>query len=327
MDQHNPTPIVTCQNSNCEYYLTSENSQIIKNGKNKAGNQTFFCKHCGSYFTETKNTPCYRSHLSKEKIMLIFLLFSEKIPIQGIIRVLEHHEDTIMRYFQKFAQQAMDINDFYIFEIDCGEIELDEIWTYIQKKQKNIKDNDNESWGDFWIFTAVKRDSKLLICFKGGKRNKETCIEFINELFERMDLPTPDNPIKIYSDGNFSYIDPIATTYCEPCMEYGQIIKEIENGVVINVEKKSIFNVHDLSKISTSIVEGMNNKLRQKLSRLGRKVSSFSKTTLGMLMSLNIFQFVSNFMDIKNGLTPMMAEEITDRPWTVDMFLNYRHQL
>lgn len=320
-------PTIACQNPNCEYYLTSEGSSVIKNGRNTAGNQTFFCKHCRTYFPETKNTPYYRSRISKEKIMLIFLLFREKIPIIGVIRVLEHHEDTIIKYFKKFANHAMQINDYFLVEIECGEIEIDEIWTYIMKKKKNVQDNDNKSWGDFWIFTAVKRDTKLLICFKGGKRTQETCNEFISELFERVELPTPDKPIKIYSDGNFDYIDPIAKTYCDPCLEYGQIIKEIENGVVIGIQKRSIFNVHDLSKISTSIVEGMNNKLRQKLSRLGRKVSSFSKTTAGMLMSLNIFPFVSNFMDAKNGLTPMMAEGITEIPWSVDMFLNYRHQL
>ena len=318
---------IPCQNPDCEYYLTVEGSDIMKNGKNSAGNQTFLCKHCGKYFTETKNTPYYRSHIPRERIHLIFLLFGEKIPINGIIRVLKHHEDTIMRYYNKFAEHAININDMFLVEIELGETEIDEIWTYIMKKRKNIEDGDDPSWGDFWIFTAVKRESKLLICFKGGKRNQNTCDEFINELFERVKLPTPENPIKIYSDGNYNYINSIEATYCEPCVEYGQIIKESKNGDINDIEKRCIFNIFDLDNISTSVVEGMNNKLRQKLSRLGRKVSSFSKTIEGMLKSLNIFQFVSNFMDQKKGLTPMMAEGITDRPWTVEMFLSYHHQL
>jgi len=318
---------ITCQNPKCDYYLTSEGSHLIKNGRNTAGNQTFYCKHCKTYFPETKNTPFYRSHLSKEKIMLIFLLFGEKISINGIIRVLMHHEDTILSYYKKFASHAMKINDYFTVEIECGEIEMDEIWTYIMKKNKNLKDGDDPSWGDFWIFTAVKRNSKLLICFKGGKRNQETCDEFISELFERMELPKPENPIILYTDGNYNYIDPIAKTYCEPCLEYGQIIKEKENGEIISIQKRNIVNVQDLSNISTSVVEGINNKLRQKVSRLGRKVSSFSKTIGGMVMALNIFQFISNFIDVKNGQTPMMAEGITDKPWTAEMFLRYTHQL
>ena len=83
----------------------------------------------------------------------------------------------------------------------------------------------------------------------------------------------------------------------------------------------------DLSDVSTSIVEGYNNKLRQKLSRLGRKVASFSKTVEGTVMALNLFQFVSNFMDIKEGQTPIMREGLFEKPWTEHDFLNYHFQL
>ena len=78
----------------------------------------------------------------------------------------------------------------------------------------------------FGFLLQSKNDSKLLICFKGGKHDPETCNEFLNELFERLQLPKPDNRIKFFTDGNYNYIDPIAKTYCEPCMEYGQIIKQ-----------------------------------------------------------------------------------------------------
>jgi len=46
-----------------------------------------------------------------------------------------------------------------------------------------------------------------------------------------------------------------------------------------------------------------------------------------MIMALNIFQFVSNFKDIKNGQTPMMRERLFKKSWTEDDFLNYHFQL
>ena len=318
---------MVCQNPQCIYYLTFEGREIVKNGRNSAGNQTFFCKHCGKYFCETKNTPVYRSHLSKEEIKLIFRLLCEKISINGIIRVLKHHEDTIMRYLRRFAEHAALINKYIIINIGVSEIELDELWSFIFKKNKNLTENDDITYGDFWIFTAIKRDSKLFICFLGGKRNSHTCEKFINLLFDRMELPTPDNPIRISTDGNHDYQSAISKVYCEPCVKYGQIIKEKENGLLINIIKRQIFNEVDLSDVSTSVVEGYNNKLRQKLSRLGRKVASFSKTVEGMIMALNIFQFVSNFMDIKDGQTPMMREGLFKKSWTEDDFLNYHFQL
>ena len=176
----------------------------------------------------------------------------------------------------------------------------------------------------FDTYAGMERLNETLT---GGKNNSHTCEKFINLLFDRMELPTPDNPIRISTDGHHDYQSAISKVYCEPCVKYGQIIKEKENGLLINIIKRQIFNEVDLSDVSTSVVEGYNNKLRQKLSRLGRKVASFSKTVEGMIMALNIFQFVSNFMDIKDGQTPMMREGLFKKPWTEDDFLNYHFQL
>lgn len=318
---------IPCQNPDCKFYLTLEGRDIRKNGRNSAGNQTFLCKHCGKFFTETKNTPLYRSHISLDEIKLIFRLLCEKISINGIIRALKHHEETIFRYLKRFADHAAIINEFILTNIKIGDIELDELWSFIFKKNKNLNENDNLTYGDFWIFTAIKRDSKLFICFQGGKRTSETCENFINVLFDRMELPNPNNPIRISTDGHHDYATEISKVYCEPCVKYGQIIKEKENGLIINIIKRQIFNNVDLSDVSTSIVEGYNNKLRQKLSRLGRKVASFSKTVEGTVMALNLFQFVSNFMDIKEGQTPIMREGLFEKPWTEHDFLNYHFQL
>ena len=318
---------MTCQNPECEYYLTFEGRDIRKNGRNSAGNQTFFCKHCRKFFSETKNTPLYRSHLSFDEIKFIYRLLCEKISINGIIRVLKHHEETIFRYLKRFADHAALINKFILINIKIGDVELDELWSFIFKKNKNLTENDDLTYGDYWIFTAIKRDSKLLICFQGGKRNSETCEKFINLLFDRMELPTPNNPIRISTDGHHDYGNKISKVYCEPCVKYGQIIKEKENGLIIQIIKRQIFNDVDLTDVSTSIVEGYNNKLRQKLSRLGRKVASFSKTVEGMVMALNIFQFVSNFTDIKGGQTPIMREGLSEKPWIEDDFLKYHFQL
>ena len=318
---------ITCQNPDCIFYLTFEGGHIMKNGRNSAGNQTFFCKHCGKYFSETKNTPLYRSHLSLDEIKLIFRLLCEKISINGIIRVLKHHEETIFRYMKRFAEHAELINKFILTNLKIGDVELDELWSFIFKKNKNLNENDDPTYGDYWIFTAIKRDTKLFICFQGGKRDSSTCKMFINLLFERMQLPKPDNPMVISTDGHHDYATEISKVYCEPCVKYGQLIKEKANGLIISIIKRQVFNEVDLSNISTSVVEGYNNKLRQKMSRLGRKVASFSKTGEGLVMALNIFQFVSNFMDIKDGQTPLMREGLVEKPWNEDNFLTYHFQL
>lgn len=80
-----------------------------------------------------------------------------------------------------------------------------------------------------------------------------------------------------------------------------------------------------MASISTSIVESINIKIRQNKSRIGRKADSVSKSEEGMEAALSTFQFVTNFMDIKNGKTPMMIKGTTDKPWNNIMFLNYHY--
>ena len=83
-------------------------------------------------------------------------------------------------------------------------------------------------------------------------------------------------------------------------------------------------------KISTSVVEGYNNKIRQKLSCFARKTASFSKSLQSHIAKINIFQFMNNFIELKkekNGnkititRTPAMIEGIENHVWTWKEFL------
>ena len=59
-------------------YLKEKGKDIIKSGKYSTGHQRYYCKHCGTYFMETKGTPLYRRRLSEEEITQICKLLVEK---------------------------------------------------------------------------------------------------------------------------------------------------------------------------------------------------------------------------------------------------------
>lgn len=167
-----------------------------------------------------------------------------------------------------------------------------------------------------------------MISFSSGKRVEETCGLMLNCFFERMELPLPGNKISIYTDGNCQYSSVIQDLYCEPCIDYGQVIKLKEQNRLVSVIRAKIFGKPEIKSISTSVVEGYNNKIRQRLSRFARKTASFSKRVFGYVTSLNIFQFVHNFIDLKcDHQTPAMLESITEHRWNWDEFLSHHVQL
>lgn len=60
----------------------------------------------------------------------------EKTSIRGVERVTGHHRDTISRYYHLIGEHAEILNECYLRDIAPGRVELDELWTFVQKKQK-----------------------------------------------------------------------------------------------------------------------------------------------------------------------------------------------
>lgn len=80
--------------------------------------------------------------------------------------------------------------------------------------------------------------------------------------------------------------------------------------------RERIFGNPEIESISTSVFEGYNNKIRQRLSRFTRKTALYSKQKFGYINSMNIFQFINSFIDIKLvHQTPAMLERVTDHHW------------
>ncbi len=63
---------------------------------------------------------------------------------------------------------------------DC---EMDEIWCFFKKKNKNLQMNDPKEYGDCWIYNSFKRESGLFIAFQTGKRIERTCADMLNLFF------------------------------------------------------------------------------------------------------------------------------------------------
>lgn len=152
---------MTCQNSECDFFLIEEGKDLIKNGRNSAGNQQYFCKHCRTYFTETKNTPLYNSRLGRQKVERICRLSQEKISIRGINRVTDHHPATIIRYLRLVGEHAKLLTSHFLQDLDSDRIEMDEFWSFVKKKNKHCEGPYDQSYGDRWTYTAIRSTTKL----------------------------------------------------------------------------------------------------------------------------------------------------------------------
>lgn len=128
---------VTCQNSECSYYLVENGKRIVKKGFNSAGHQVYLCRYCHGNFVETINTPLYYKHLDEEEIELIGKLANEKMGIRAIERVTGHHRDTVSRIVKDLAGHAGFVEDLSVKRLDAdAEHEVDEAWTFFKKRRR-----------------------------------------------------------------------------------------------------------------------------------------------------------------------------------------------
>ncbi|TBR09912.1 MAG: hypothetical protein EPO47_05040 [Rugosibacter sp.] len=87
--------------------------------------------------------------------------------------------------------------------LHCEEVEVDELWGFVAKKQKHVSSTDDaREVGDQYIFVALDANTKLVPTFLVGKRSAENAVELMRDLQYRVaNRPT------ITTDGFRPYIE------------------------------------------------------------------------------------------------------------------------
>ena len=125
--------------------------------------------------------------LSVEEKVRILSALVEGNSIRSVERMTGAHRDTIMRLTMRAGESCARLLDERMRRLPCHLIQADEIWTYVGKKEKRVRYNDNpEEVGDQYVFVAMDSESKLVPCFRVGKRNAANAWHFVQDLQQRL---------------------------------------------------------------------------------------------------------------------------------------------
>lgn len=102
--------------------------------------------------------------------------------------------------------------------------------------------------------------------------------------------PTEDNKATFYSDSNNQYAKALLKNFDDDAINYGQLVKERENGRVVGKTKRIIFGSLYPEDIDTVYIERYNLTMRMGISRLVRKTLCFSKCKNMLDNHLDIYQ-------------------------------------
>ncbi len=267
--------------------------------------------------------------LPRDKQLAILRCLVEGCSVRATERMVDVSRETVLSLLVRVGEGCEKLLDATMRNLKCECLELDEIWGFIQKKQRHVKkDEDSANVGDAWTFIALDADTKLIPAFRVGKRDAENTNAFVADLASRLTTRP-----QITSDGLALYIDAIEASFGRD-VDYGQVIKSYEAEPagagrysppkVSQVEKAIVFGNPDLDSMSTSFVERQNLTMRMQIRRMTRLTNAFSKLTrnhrAATALHIAHYNFVRRHQTLR--VSPAMAAGITETLWDMGQLLD-----
>jgi IS1 family transposase len=263
--------------------------------------------------------------LPMDKQTAVISALAEGSGIRQIERMTGVHRDTIMRLGVRVGEGCAKLLDSKMRALSCRQLQFDEIWGFIGKKERHLRPDDDPTLGDVWTFCAIDPDTKLVPSFKVGKRNSATANAFVADVANRM-----ANRVQISSDALREYVEAIELSFGSE-VDFAQIIKTYTHDdsiiaerkfsapEVVTTEKRRVSGFPNMHLASTSHVERLNGTTRLHMRRLTRLTYAFSKKLENFEAATALHFAYYNFVKRHNAIrcTPAMAAGVERDFWTV----------
>ena len=271
--------------------------------------------------------------LSTHKRSQILSMLVEGMSMRSVSRITDASFMTVIKLLVGAGEACAVHHDEHVVNVQASRIQCDEIWAFCYAKQKNVPKAKAApvGAGDVWTWTALDRDTKLLIAYEVGDRLGATAREFIADLRNRL-----ANRVQLTTDGHKVYLEAVENAFGVD-VDFAQIIKIYGNepgnasqiryspGECIGIEKRPVMGKPIEADISTSHVERQNLNMRMGMRRFTRLTNAFSKKMANHMAMVALYTTYYNFVRIHQSLrmTPAMAAglstELHDMEWIVSL--------
>lgn len=307
---------------NCQYC----NGETKKNGTDRKGNQRFRCLSCGKTAIQPYDKPLDEMRLPIEKAVMILRLLVEGNSIRSTERITGVEKKTIISLLIKVGEKCETLFDKHMRNLKVADVQADEIWGFVQMKDKTRKHlgKDEEGLGDAYTWIAMESNSKLVFAWHLGKRSAKDAGIFLEKIYRAVE--GTNNRFQMTTDGYGAYPDAVSYSLGTR-VDYAQLIKQYaapaegerrySPSVCIGAKAVAVIGNPDMNRVGTSHIERQNLTVRMSMRRMTRLTNGFSKKwdNLRAALALNFAYY--NFCRIHKTLrcTPAMEAGITKNVW------------
>lgn len=142
-EKKEPSDLPTCPNPQCSQ------SRVVRNGSHR-GRQRYVCRTCRTYFGQTQGTPMYGLKTPAGEVARALLILMRRGSLRGAEEITGHKYETIGGWLRRAAAHAEALTQVLANDLHLSEVEIDEFWSFVQKKTASPKKPMEESVGDAW---------------------------------------------------------------------------------------------------------------------------------------------------------------------------------
>jgi IS1 family transposase len=268
-------------------------------------------------------------HLDSKTRALILRLLVEGNSIRATTRIADVSKNTVAKLLEDAGKACAAYHDEHVRGVKAKHVQADEIWSFCYAKERNVAEAKSApaDAGDIWTWTAMDRDSKLMISYTVGDRSAETAREFMFDLADRL-----ATRIQLTTDGQAGYLKAVTDAFSGD-IDYAMLVKQYGDltgnkgherkyspAECTGAIKEPIFGKPDMEAVSTSHVERQNLTMRMGMRRFTRLTNAFSKKAENHAYAVALHFMHYNFCRTHKTLrmTPAMAAGLVSSPWEIE---------
>lgn len=250
----------------------------------------------------------------------ILAMLCEGSSMRSISRLADVSINTVSKLLVDAGRFCAGFHDAKVRGVKAKRVQVDEIWSFVGAKQKNVgaMKSPMDGAGDAWTWTAIEADTKLIVSHFVGGRDGECAAMFIDDLASRL-----ANRVQLTSDGHKAYLEAVEGAFGAD-VDYAMLVKiygaspdsakgRYSPADCTGIKKTRIGGNPDLAHVSTSYAERQNLRMRISMRRFTRLTNAFSKKFENHAHMVAIYAVHYNFLRIHKTLrvTPAMAADLS----------------
>jgi IS1 family transposase len=259
-----------------------------------------------------------------DRAVNILQLLLEGMSIRSVERVTGVHRDTILKLLVLAGKRCEALMLAKCQNLSVKDVEVDEIWGYVGKKEGHKSDDDGDGVGDAYMFIGMEASTKLVLAYHLGKRTARATDTFIGKLA----YATSRDRYQLTSDGFKPYVSAVKLILRDR-VDFAQLIKvygaprdgeqRYSPAEVVDSVPCEIMGRPVRDRICTSHIERQNLSVRMGMRRMTRLTNGFSKKWENLEAAYSLWFAYYNFCRRHQTLriTPAMEQGLTDHQWTV----------